>query len=98
MGSYPENSRTLPSQTPQSVNEGDRLFIWTNKLQKLVEELRRESAAVGGEDMNNPRIVELHSRIAELVREGNQSNGAAGNGISAMRDVANTSPPAYELG
>jgi hypothetical protein len=79
----------------------DRLFIWNNRLTKLVEELHRESIATGG-DANNPRVAEVRHRIAELVREDGDNSSASGSRpspiVETRSEMRSVAPPAYELG
>jgi hypothetical protein len=87
--------------SPSSAIGEDRLFIWNNRLTKLVEEFHRESIATGG-DANNPRVAEVRRRIAELVREEGDNSGASGRRpspiVETRSEMRSVAPPAYELG
>lgn len=69
------------------------------RLQTLISDLSRESAAAGGDASNNPRVAEVRGRIAELVRE--ESDNDRGREVGSRKnsviiEMETLPPPAYE--
>jgi hypothetical protein len=86
-------SATLSPSTPSSSALGDeRVSSQRHRLQTLFEELHRENTAASGASGNSLRVVELHGRIAELVRLENENSGGR---VIHVDEVEQVPPPAY---
>jgi hypothetical protein len=67
-----------------------------NRLQVLLEDLRHELTARGGDGDDNARVAEVRGRVAELVREESEYPSGGGSATILMRETENVPPPAYE--